>query len=762
MYEIKERLLFSNSTPKSESILSIGIPRVLNMFEEYPFWHTLFSSCGIKVILSNPSNYTNYERNVRMVMSDNICFPAKLVHSHIEDLQKQNVDRIFMPFVIYESDDKKQQNSYNCPIVTGYSTVVKNVQPSDIPIDTPTISFKDREMLLKQCKEYLTSLCVDDKTIEKAFVEAEKEYLNFKKELVIHNEEILNSATRNNELTILLAGRPYHSDPLIQHKISNMLSEMGINVITDDIVRDKDVEIKDTHFLSQWSYPNRIMKAAKWTAKYNEQSTMNNIQFVQMTSFGCGPDAFFIDEIRDLLLRNNCTYTLLKLDDINNIGSMKLRVRSLVESLRLANNESHRKNEAVDFQTTPIYDERFKNKKIIVPFFTSFVSPLIPAVFCNLGYNVENLPLSDEASGEWGLKYANNEVCYPATLVVGDVIKAFKEGKYNPDECVVCITQTGGQCRASNYLPLLKKALVDAGYFNTPVISFSVDNDLDNNQPAFKINWLKLLKMAIPAILYSDCISKFYYASVVREKEKGKAKMLRDKYLDLGDMLIRNRQSDKLYQHLYIAAKDFDSICQDKDTNKVGVVGEIYLKHNSFAQRNILEWLIEQDIEVVPPLLLGFFIQFFVNRKVNQKTYLEKSEISDVIVDMFYKVIKRHINKVNKIASKFRYYIPFNDIFEEANEAANVITLNAQFGEGWLLPAEIISYINSGANNIVSLQPFGCIANHIISKGIEKKLKDLYPAINLLSLDFDSGVSDVNIKNRLLLFVEKINKASNK
>ena len=780
MYEIKERLLFSSrqvdkstsqqdnkttsriNKSKSVSELTIGIPRVLNMFEEYPFWHTLFTSCGIKVILSNPSNYTNYERNVRMVMSDNICFPAKLVHSHIEDLQKQNVDRIFMPFVIYESDDKKQQNSYNCPIVTGYSTVVKNVQPSDIPIDAPTISFKDREMLLKQCKEYLTSLCVNDKTIEKAFVEAEKEYLNFKKELIRHNEDILSSATKNNELTILLAGRPYHSDPLIQHKISNMLSEMGINVITDDIARDKDVEIKDTHFLSQWSYPNRIMKAAKWTAKYNEQSTMNNVQFVQMTSFGCGPDAFFIDEIRDLLLRNNCTYTLLKLDDINNIGSMKLRVRSLVESLKLANNESHRKNEAVDFQTTPIYDERFKNKKIIVPFFTSYISPLIPAVFSNLGYDIENLPLSDEASGEWGLKYANNEVCYPATLVVGDVIKAFKEGRYNPDKCVVCITQTGGQCRASNYLPLLKKALVDAGYFNTPVISFSVDNDLDNNQPAFKINWLKLLKIAIPAILYSDCISKFYYASVVREKEKGKAKMLRDKYLDLGDTLIRNRQSDKLYQHLDIAAKDFDSICQDKDTNKVGVVGEIYLKHNSFAQRNILEWLIEQDIEVVPPLLLGFFIQFFVNRKVNQKTYLEKSEISDVIVDMFYKVIKRHINKVNKIASKFRYYIPFNDIFEEAEEAANVITLNAQFGEGWLLPAEIISYINCGANNIVSLQPFGCIANHIISKGIEKKLKDLYPAINLLSLDFDSGVSDVNIKNRLLLFVEKIKMASNK
>lgn len=782
MYEIKERLLFSRqhinksaseSMSASESVsvsasmsasaskLSIGIPRVLNMFEEYPFWHTLFSSCGIKVILSNPSNYTNYERNVRMVMSDNICFPAKLVHSHIEDLQKQKVDRIFMPFVIYENEDKKQQNSYNCPIVTGYSTVIKNVQPSDIPIDSPTISFKDREMLFKQCKDYLSSFDIDNKTIENAFCKAEKETRLFMEELARHNEEILNSATKNNELTILLAGRPYHSDPLIQHKISNMLSEMGINIITDDIVRGKDIEIKDTHFLSQWSYPNRIMKAAKWVAARNQRYD-NHIQFVQMTSFGCGPDAFFIDEIRDLLLRNNCTYTLLKLDDINNIGSMKLRVRSLVESLKLANKERIENNKTTDFQTTPIYDERFRNKKIIVPFFTSYISPLIPAIFSNLGYDIETLPLSDEFSCEWGLKYANNEVCYPATLVVGDVIKAFKEGKYNPEECVVCITQTGGQCRASNYLPLLKKAMIDAGYKNTPVISFSFDDNLENNQPAFKINWMKLLKIAIPTILYSDCICKFYYASVVREKEKGNARLLRDKYLDLGDKLIRNHQSDKLYKHLHIAAREFDSICLERNIPKVGIVGEIYLKHNSFAQRNILEWLIEQDIEVVPPLLIGFFTQFFVNRKINQKTYLEKSEISDVIVDMFYKIIKRHINKVNKIASGFRYYIPFNDIFDEAEEASNVITLNAQFGEGWLLPAEIISYINSNANNIISLQPFGCIANHIISKGIEKKLKDLYPDINLLSLDFDSGVSDVNIKNRLLLFVEKINKTSNK
>ncbi|MBQ8222683.1 MAG: 2-hydroxyacyl-CoA dehydratase [Bacteroidales bacterium] len=755
MYEIKNNLIFSRHSKIENPLMTIGIPRALNMYEEYPFWHSLFSSCNINVVVSDLSNFTDYERNVKMVMSDNICFPAKLVHSHIENLQKKTVDRIFMPFVIYENESYQEQNSYNCPIVTAYSTVVKNVQSSEIPIDSPTISFKNRDLLFKQCSEYLLSLGVKENIITKAFEDAEQSLIDFRKELTIQNRDILNQTLRDNELTILLAGRPYHSDPLIQHKISNMLADMGINVITEDIIRDCDIDIKDTHFLSQWSYPNRIMKSAKWCTTQNEL-----VQFVQMTSFGCGPDAFFIDEIRDLLLRNNRTYTLLKLDDINNIGSMKLRVRSLIESLKMSQKKKSFELKSSPFKTTPIYDEKYKNKKIIIPFFTSFISPLIPAAFSNLGFEVHNLPLSDELSADWGLKFANNEVCYPATLVVGDVIKAFKEGRHNPDDCVVCITQTGGQCRASNYLPLLKKALIDAGYGNVPIISFTFD-DLDNNQPAFKINWFKLLKIAIPGILYSDCISKYYYASVVRENKKGAAIHLRDKYLILGAEIIRNKQSHKLYKVLSQAVEEFNAICQDIDLPKVGVVGEIYLKHNSFAQRNICDWLTEQKIEIVPPLLLGFFTQFFVNKKVNQKTNLEKSRFSDVVIDLFYRIIKRHINKVNIISSQFKYYIPFNDIFEEAREASNIITLSAQFGEGWLLPAEIVSYINCGVNNVVSLQPFGCIANHIISKGIEKKLKNIYPDINLLSLDFDSGVSDVNIKNRLLLFVDKIKGENN-
>jgi hypothetical protein len=286
------------------------------------------------------------------------------------------------------------------------------------------------------------------------------------------------------------------------------------------------------------------MRSAKWCAQQDD-----DVQFVQMTSFGCGPDAFIVDEVRDLLLRHNRAYTLLKLDDINNIGSMKLRVRSLVESLRMANG-NREKSTSKEFVTTPAYDDNYRQRKILIPFFTPFISPLLPAIMRVAGYDTECLPMSDEQSSEWGLKYANNEVCYPATLVVGDIIKAFKEGRYNPSEVAVGITQTGGQCRASNYLPMLKKALVDAGYTDTPVISLTFGDELNNNQPALKINWVKMLPVALRAVLYSDAINKLYHAAAVREKESGAAATLRNVYLKTGAELIEKGKSQELYKHL--------------------------------------------------------------------------------------------------------------------------------------------------------------------------------------------------------------------
>ena len=544
VYRQKEELLFHRSVEIAVPKQIIGIPRCLNMYEEYPFWHTLFTSCDIQVCLSDPSNFRKYEHSARMVMSDNICFPAKLVHSHVQNLIEKKVGRIFMPFVIFERKGK-EQNSYNCPIVTGYSEVIKSVQSEGIPIDSPAITFKDRRLLFKQCREYLSSLNVDDKMIQQAFNKAESEQISFINTLVEYNKNILKHAGGGETLTVMLAGRPYHTDSLIQHKVSDMLSDMGVNVIMDDWVRHLDIPVDDAHFVAQWAYTNRILKAAKWCATQGQ-----NVQFVEMTSFGCGPDAFLVDEVRDLLMRHNKSLTLLKLDDINNIGSMKLRVRSMIESLKLANMNETEDIGVKDFATVPVYDEFYRDRKILVPYFTPFISPLIPAIMKVAGYDAENLPLSDSDSSEWGLKYANNEVCYPATLIVGDILKALKSGKYDVAKIAVAITQTGGQCRASNYISLIKKALVDAGYTDIPAISISVGSEIDNNQPAFKVNWMKVIPITFHAVLYSDCIAKFYYASVVREKEAGVSARLRDKYLQLASEVILRRDIKGLHSLL--------------------------------------------------------------------------------------------------------------------------------------------------------------------------------------------------------------------
>ena len=748
--EEKNKLLFGRSYEANlNATLRIGIPRVLNMYEEYPFWHTLFSHCGIEVILSDASNYQLYEKGVKYVMSDNICFPAKLCHSHILNLIDKKVDRIFFPYVIFEKKDVGQ-NSYNCPIVSGYSDVLRNSMNITIPLDAPAITFKDNHALLKECIGYLSSIEINEKIAVAAFYKALDAQKEFEDNIAQINRQVFEKNNQKGKLVILLAGRPYHTDPLIQHKIADMISALGVDVITEDIVRNEAIDISDLHFVSQWSYPEHILKAAKWAAQQGR-----HVQFVELTSFGCGPDAFMLDEIHALLKRHNKALTQLKVDDVCNIGSLNLRVRSVVDSLRLHFSQKE-DGKAQPFVTTQIYSskEYQKRKKILVPYFTPFISPLIPAFMKLSGYDFDVLPMSNKDSGDIGLKYANNEICYPATLIIGDLIKALTSGCYDPETTAVAITQTGGQCRATNYISLIKKALVDAGFKNVPVISLSFSNYCD--QPGFQFKWKKIINIAISSILFSDALAKMYYATLPREKERGLATQIKNHYLDLAKTYIEKNQNKALSRCLKDAAKDFDAICIDKNTKKVGIVGEIFLKFHFYAQRNITEWLIEKNIEIEPPLLTPFFLQAFVNIDINHASLVERASIPQWLRRSIYGLIKHRIQKYDSYCSAFRYYTPFADIYDIAKESTGIVSLNAQFGEGWLLPGEVSIMAKHGINHVISLQPFGCIANHIISKGIEKKLRDCYPSLKFLTLDFDSGVSDVNIVNRMLLFANDL------
>lgn len=748
-YERKRELLFSRHEDLPHPLLTIGIPRCLNMYEEYPFWHTLFTKCNIQVCLSDISDFSHYERCAAKVMSDNICFPAKLVHSHIDDLLQKGADRIFMPFVVYERRDEQMQNSFNCPIVSGYSQVVNSVQNGKTPIDTPTVSFSYISTLRKQCETYLSSLGVGKATVNSAFIKACSAQNEYEKDITACNEALLSEAISANRLVIMLAGRPYHADSLIQHKVSEMVASQGAYVLTDDYVRGKDIPMQNVNYLSQWAYPNRILKAARWVARQDAK-----VQFMQLTSFGCGPDAFLTDEVRALLHRSGKNLTLLKIDDVNNIGSLKLRVRSLIESLRIGFHQPQKREEV--YPILPVFTRKQAQKKIIVPFFTPFISPLLPSLMRLAGYDLDCLPMSDEESVDWGLKNSNNEICYPATLIVGDIIKAFRRGVYDPDNTCVAITQTGGQCRASNYLSLIRKALVDNGYVNTPVLSVSFGSGLDNVQPGFKVNWLKMLPVALAAILFSDSIAKYYYASVVRERQTGVSEQLREHYMELGKSAILSGNTNRLYELMAVAADDFSSVCRKERRPRIGIVGEIFLKFHPFAQKHVTEWLVAQGIEVVYPALIDFFLQSFVNMKSNRSNHLPGANLPNRLIDFLYRLAQKQINKANAAGNGFPYFIPFDNIFDKAKKAVSAISLSAQFGEGWLIAGEVASLSESGVHHVVSLQPFGCIANHIVEKGIENRLRKLYPETNILSLDFDSSVSEVNITNRLLLFINNL------
>ena len=512
---------------------------------------------------------------------------------------------------------------------------------------------------------------------------------------------------------------------------------------------------------------NRIMKAAQWAAEQGD-----NVHFVQMTSFGCGPDSFIQDEIRDIMKRHNKPFTLLKIDDVSNIGSLKLRVRSLIESLKVQSTNHKVQNSKFKVQSlkqTKVFTKQDVHRKILAPFMTEYLTPIIPPILKLIGYDVEVLPMSDEASAEIGLRFANNEVCYPATLIVGDIIKALKSGKYDLKNTAVVMSQTGGQCRATNYAGLIKRAMISNGFQDVPLLTLGVtastgeasgstDDKQDyNEQDGFNVPWLKYSQIIVTAIFYGDAINEMYNACIARERKQGIAKELRDKYIRLIDEPIARNSAKGLIKLLEQAAEEFNQMTLDKDVPKVGIVGEIFLKFNPFAHQYLERYIISKGIEVVPPLLAPFFLQEFVNVEIQKHMRLNCTKVPDFIIKGAYQaLIGRRLRQVNKAASKFRYFRPFTNIYDDAKDVQGLVSLAAQFGEGWLLPADIVGYIRDGVNNIISLQPFGCIANHVISKGIEKRLHERFPQLNLVSLDFDSGVSEVNVTNRLLLFLDSI------
>ena len=742
--------------------LTIGLPRGLGIYENYPFWQTLFGCCGMRVRLSGMSTTKLFDKGVRTIVADNICYPAKLMHGHVMDLIEKQVDRIFYPWVVFErKEDEQSKNSFNCPVVSGYSDVIKSaINPEKnygIPLDAPTISFKDEELLRASLVEYLATLNISESTAQAAITQAITAQQNYLDALEKRNMQVFNEVRAAGRMVILLAARPYHIDPLIQHKIADAIAAMGIDVITENVATHEGQGVYDElNAMAQWAYPNRIFKAAHWVGN----SPYNNLHMVELTSFGCGPDAFILDEVRAILSRYGKNLTVLKIDDVNNIGSLRLRVRSLVESVKKSNSDSDqtamRSNSPQDGQTaqrsftTKPFEVEDKGRVILTPYFAEGYNEFLPTIFALAGYRIESLPMATQEDAEEGLHVANNDICYPATIVVGSIMRALKSGKYDLSKTAVAITQTGGQCRASNYYALIKNALVAAGMSQVPVIAVAIGPSLQNSQPGFEINWLRLIRPTLEAMFFADALAKLYYPAAPRERIPGVARKLYDHYLNAAQPLLAKRDYRAIRQLMRDATGAFTDI---SDTTKqvpvVGVVGEIYVKYNSFSNHGVVRWLMEHGVEVVPPAITGFFSTSIPNAFINRKQHIRKDGLKPWQAKLVNRLLLHYAHVYDRLCGDYPFYRPFTDIMDIWHKSRRVINSAADFGEGWFLPGEICDLADHGIHKVVSLQPFGCIANHIISKGIEHRYKDLYPHLSLLFLDFDAGTSDANITNRL-------------
>ncbi len=751
---LKYDLLFDRKTaPDSTPRLVIGIPRVLNQFENFPFWNTLLVESGIKVQLSAPSSNAVFQKGAGHIMSDNLCFPGKLVSGHIMNLIEMGVDRIFFPMVFYEeSGFSDAANSFNCPIVSGYADVVRNViNPQGkykIQLDMPPINFNDKKLLRKTCLDYLGSLGVPHGVSVRAFDKAQESQKQFKGQVRSVAAEILENAKEEGRPVILLMGRPYHIDPLINHKIPDILINFGLDVITEDSIPLEDGQTLDNrHVMTQWEYLNRYFHAARWVGKQDAP----RVEVVQLNSFGCGPDPFILDEVSEILGEYGKSPTVIRIDEIESVGSTKLRLRSMLESMRQSKPMGRIYKAR---RMTRTYQREDRSRTLIVPDFSPFCSPPIVRPFVDMGYDIVWLPPADRSSVDVGLKYTNNEICYPGIITVGDLVKALQTGSYDLSKTAIAFSQTGGQCRASSYASLVKKAIIAAGFEDVPVVTISTNLRILNEQPGFEFNVREYIYKAIIGMAFTDALSDMYYSTVIREKKKGDAKRIADQYLFAFMEGKISAEKKPLLCVLERAVADFNAIdVDDKYYPKTGIVGEIYVKHNAFSNNNAAQWLMDQGVEVVMPAFLEFFAGGLIHVRQKVKTNLARRNMLWLLSFLGKKILRDYLSEVHEVMKNYRRFHHHMDIEDIAKSAQEILSLNHQYGEGWLLAGEVASFVKDGIPNVLCLQPFGCIANHIIAKGAEKKMKEMYPQLNLLFLDADAGISEVNFFNRMHFFV---------
>ncbi len=733
---------------------TIGIPRVLNMYEDYPFWFTFFTSLGFRVIISEKSNRKTYEKGMESMPSESVCYPAKLSHGHIISLIQSGIKTIFYPCIPYSRKEyEKADNHYNCPIVISYSEVLKNnveeLKNTDIKFLNPFLPFDAKNLTkrileLDEFKEYN----FNKKELMEAAKKAEEEYQHFKNDIYEKGKEAVEYIDKHNLKGIVLAGRPYHSDPEINHGIDTLITSLGLCVLTEDSVANQVEAKRPLRVVDQWVFHARLYASAEFVGHHD------NLELIQLNSFGCGVDAVTTDQVEEILSSYGKMYTLIKIDEVNNLGAVRIRIRSLLASMnkRLAakNDEANDGNYGINKKI--FTKEMKKDYTILCPQMAPIHFELLETAMRTAGYNLVLLRECTQKTVETGLKYVNNDACYPSILVTGQMIEALESGKYDPNKTALIMSQTGGGCRATNYIGFIRKALKDAGYPNIPVISFNVVGM--EKVPGFKLT-IPLLEKLLRGVLYGDLLQKMLTKNRAYEKNKGETQALFDKWMEKCKEILKNGNSKEFKQSIYDIVNDFEKIEIDTSIEKpkVGIVGEVLIKYHPFGNNFVADLLEKEGAEVVLPDFMGF-IKFMATHKVTFNSLLRTNPIVAKIskaaislIDILEKDSKEALEKSKKD------YLPPCNIWHLENTVKDILSIGNQTGEGWFLTAEMIEYIEHGIPNIICVQPFACLPNHVVGKGVIKTIREKYPNANISPVDYDPGASESNQTNRIKLLM---------
>ena len=750
LFEYKNKLLFGYTPLEADEAErgQIGIPRVLNKYENYPFWFTFYTKLKYRVILTPASSHKMYELGIESIPSESECYPAKLAHGHVTWLIRQGIKEIFYPSIPYERKEFPDANNhYNCPIVTSYPENIKNnideLRDGSIRFRHPFLNFESPETItLGLTKEFPE---IPASEIEEAVRLAWDELAKTREAMWEKGQETLKWLKDNNRHGIVLAGRPYHVDSEINHGIPELINSYGVAVLTEDSISNLNEPERPLIVMDQWMYHSRLYAAANYV------KTTENLDLIQLNSFGCGLDAVTTDQVKDILANSGKIYTCLKIDEISNLGAARIRVRSLLAAIRAREEKKEeRKVVPASFNRVVFTEKMRKDYTILCPQMTPIHFDLIETAFNVSGYRLEVLNRDEREAVNLGLKYVNNDACYPSIIVVGQIMSALLSGKYDLNKTAVLISQTGGGCRASNYIGFIRRALEKAGIEQIPVISINLSG-LEKT-PGFKLT-PQLLIRGVYAAFFGDVFMRCVYRMRPYEQVKGTTDKLHKKWVGICKKFISSRyptygQFKKICRQII---REFDNIpITDEQKPKVGIVGEILVKFLPAANNHLVELLEAEGAEAVMPDLIDFLLYCFYNSNFKAEA-LGMKKSTATLSNMGIKLVEQIRGAAAREFQASRHFTPPAHIEDLAKYAKDIVSLGNQTGEGWFLTGEMLELIHSGVNNIVCTQPFGCLPNHVVGKGVIKEIRHQYPLANIVAIDYDPGASAVNQLNRIKL-----------